>query len=160
MAEPAKLKVESRTFENGKAVPKKMVFNGMGAGGDNVSPHLRWSGAPSGTKSYALTIWDPDAPTTVGYWHWLVFNIPANVTEIQEGKLPAEAIEGYCDFGMSAYGGPAPPPGHGTHHYRTRVYALDIERLPLDSGTTGATLMFVMNDHVLAQGEIVGLYER
>lgn len=160
MAETAKLKVESKTFENGKTVPKKMVFNGMGAGGDNVSPHIRWSGAPAGTKSFALTIWDPDAPTTVGYWHWLVFNIPANVTEIEEGKVPPASVQGYTDFGMSAYGGPAPPPGHGPHHYIVRVFALDVDSLPLGPGTTAATLLFMMRGHILAEGEITGLYER
>ena len=99
MANEAVLKVESKTFENNKTVPKRMVFNGMGAGGDNVSPHVRWSGAPAGTKSFAVTIWDPDAPTTVGYWHWLVFNIPANVTELEEGKVPAGAVQGYIISG-------------------------------------------------------------
>jgi Raf kinase inhibitor-like YbhB/YbcL family protein len=156
----AKLTVESDSFKHNGTIPKKHVFHGMGAGGDNVSPHVRWSGAPKETKSFALTIWDPDAPTTVGYWHWLVFNIPANCTEIQEGKVPHGAIEGYTDFGVSQYGGPAPPPGHGPHHYHIRVYALDVEKLPLEKGTTGATLMFMMRGHILAQGELTGIYER
>ena len=158
--EVATLKVESDSFGHGKTIPKKHVFHGMGAGGDNKSPHIRWSGAPAGTKSFAVTIWDPDAPTTVGYWHWLVFNIPASVKELEEGKVPAGAVEGYTDFGMSSYGGPAPPPGHGTHHYNIRVYALDVDSLPLDKGTTGATLMFMMRGHILAQGELTGIYER
>ena len=153
------LKVESSSFGNNQTIPKKHLFNGWGVGGDNVSPHVKWSGAPAGTKSFVLTIWDPDAPTTVGYSHWLVFNIPANVTELTEGAVPPGAVEGYTDFGMSAYGGPAPPPGHGTHHYHIRVYALD-EQLPLDKGTTFATLMFMMRGHVLAEGEIVGTYGR
>jgi Raf kinase inhibitor-like YbhB/YbcL family protein len=154
------LKVESSSFGNNQTIPKRYVFNGMGAGGENVSPHVKWSGAPPGTKSFALTIWDPDAPTTVGFWHWTVFNIPANVTEIEEGKIPPGATQGYTDFGMSQYGGPAPPPGHGPHHYHIRVYALDVENLPLDKGSTGAVLMFMMRDHILAQGELVGIYER
>ena len=158
--QPARLNVESSSFANNATIPKKHVFNGMGAGGDNVSPQVRWSGAPAGTKSYAVTIWDPDAPTTVGYWHWLVFNIPAGVNEIAEGKVPAGAVEGYTDFGMSAYGGPAPPPGHGPHRYHVRVYALDVDKLPLERGTTGATLMFMMRGHILAQGELTGIYER
>ena len=157
---PGQLTVESSSFGSNQPIPKRYAFSGMGAGGDNVSPHLRWTGAPPGTKSFAVTIWDPDAPTTVGFWHWLVFNIPAGVTEIAEGKVPAGATEGYTDFGMSAYGGPAPPPGHGVHHYHIRVYALDVDKLPLEKGSTGAVLMFMMRDHILAQGELVGTYER
>ena len=160
MAERGTLKIESKTFEHGKTVPKSMVYHGMGAGGDNRSPHIRWSGAPPGTKSFALTIWDPDAPTTVGFWHWIVFNIPPGVTEVEEGEVPAGATEGYTDFGSAGYGGPAPPPGHGPHRYRVRVYALDLDKLPLDTGSTGAVLMFMMRDHILAEGEIVGIYER
>ena len=156
----AKLTVESNSFGNNQSIPKRYVFDGMGAGGDNVSPHLRWSGAPPGTKSFAVTIWDPDAPTTVGFWHWNVFNIPAGVTEIQEGSVPRGATQGYTDFGVSRYGGPAPPPGHGPHHYHIRVYALDVDKLPLDEGSTCAVLMFMMRDHILAQGELVGIYER
>lgn len=155
-----KLTVESKSFGNNQPIPKRYAFNGMGAGGDNVSPHLRWTGAPAGTKSFAVTIWDPDAPTTVGFWHWNVFNIPANVTEIEEGKVPQGATEGYTDFGMSQYGGPAPPPGHGPHHYHVRVYALDVDKLPLEKGSTAAVLMFMIRDHILAEGELVGIYER
>ena len=155
-----KLTVESKSFGNNQPIPKRYAFNGMGAGGDNVSPHLRWTGAPAGTKSFALTIWDPDAPTTVGFWHWNVFNIPADVTEFEEGKVPQGATEGYTDFGMSQYGGPAPPPGHGPHHYHVRVYALDVDKLPLEKGSTAAVLMFMIRDHILAQGELVGIYER
>ena len=158
--QPAALKVESKSFGHNQTIPKKYAFNGWGSDGDNVSPHVKWSGAPSGTKSFAVTIWDPDAPTTVGFWHWTVFNIPPNVTEIEEGKVPSGATQGYTDFGMSQYGGPAPPPGHGPHHYHIRVYALDVDNLPLDKGSTAAVLMFMMREHTLAQGELVGIYER
>ena|SRR5579872_883293 len=158
--QPASLKVESTSFGHNQTIPKKYAFNGWGSDGDNVSPHVKWSGAPSGTKSFAVTIWDPDAPTTVGFWHWTIFNIPPSVTEIEEGKVPSGATQGYTDFGMSQYGGPAPPPGHGPHHYHIRVYALDVDNLPLDKGSTAAVLMFMMRDHILAQGELVGIYER
>ncbi|MBV8355110.1 MAG: YbhB/YbcL family Raf kinase inhibitor-like protein [Candidatus Eremiobacteraeota bacterium] len=160
MSMPAALTVTSTTFEDGKTVPKRMVYNGMGAGGENISPQIAWSGAPPGTQSFAVTIWDPDAPTTVGFWHWTLFNIPPNVNQIPEGTVPAGAVQGYTDFGVSQYGGPAPPPGHGPHHYRIRVYALDVAELPLDKGATAAVLMFMMRGHVLAEGEIVGIYER
>ena len=156
---PTQLKVESSSFANNQAIPKKYAFNDWGVGGDNVSPNIKWSGAPSGTKSFAVTICDPDAPTTVGFTHWTLFNIPANVTEIKEGAVPSGAVQGYTDYGMSAYGGPAPPPGHGPHHYRVRVYALD-EELPLNENSTFAVLMFMMRGHILAEGELVGIYER
>ncbi|HEY1728994.1 MAG TPA: YbhB/YbcL family Raf kinase inhibitor-like protein [Candidatus Baltobacteraceae bacterium] len=155
-----KLNITSSSFGNNQTIPKKYGFNGWDVGGENISPNLKWSGAPSGTKSFVVTIWDPDAPTTVGYWHWLVFNIPANVTELEEGKVPAGAVQGYTDYGMSAYGGPAPPPGDSPHHYRHRVFALDVDKLPLEKGTTGATLMFMMRGHILAEGELVGLFSR
>jgi Raf kinase inhibitor-like YbhB/YbcL family protein len=158
--QPATLKVESKSFGHNQTIPKKYAYNDWGSDGDNVSPHVKWSGVPPGTKSFAVTIWDPDAPTTVGFWHWTVFNIPANVTEIDEGKVPHGATQGYTDFGMSQYGGPAPPPGHGPHHYHIRVYALDVDKLPLEKGSTAALLMFMVREHTLAQGELVGIYER
>jgi Raf kinase inhibitor-like YbhB/YbcL family protein len=154
------LAVESRSFGNNQPIPKRYAYSGFGAGGDNVSPHVKWSGAPAGTKSFAVTIWDPDAPTTVGFWHWTVFNIPPSVTELEEGKVPHGATQGYTDFGTSEYGGPAPPPGGGPHHYRIRVYALSADKLLLDKGSTGAMLMFMMREQTLAQGELVGIYER
>jgi Raf kinase inhibitor-like YbhB/YbcL family protein len=160
VAEPARMKVESSSFGSNQTIPKKYAFSDWGVGGENISPNLKWSGAPAGTKSFVVTIWDPDAPTTVGYWHWLVFNIPANVTELEEGKVPAGAVQGYTDYGVSAYGGPAPPPGDSPHHYRHRVFALDVVKLPLEKGTTGATLMFMMRGHILAEGELVGLFSR
>lgn len=157
---PAQLTVTSDSFGNNQTIPKKYAFNGWDVGGDNVSPSIKWSGAPSGTKSFAVTIWDPDAPTTVGYSHWLVFNIPATASELKEGSVPSGAVQGYTDYGMSAYGGPAPPPGDPPHHYHVRVYALDVEKLPLDKGTTYATLMFMLRGHILAQGELIGLFGR
>jgi Raf kinase inhibitor-like YbhB/YbcL family protein len=153
------LKIESSSFGHNQTIPKKNLFNDWGVGGDNLSPHVKWGGAPAGTKSFVVTIWDPDAPTTVGFVHWTVFNIPANITELKEGSVPAGAVQGYTDFGMSAYGGPAPPPGHGPHHYHVRVYALD-DTLPLDKNSTFAVLMFMMRGHILAEGEIVGIFER
>jgi Raf kinase inhibitor-like YbhB/YbcL family protein len=156
---PAQLTVTSDSFGHNATIPKKHAFNDWGVGGENVSPSVKWSGAPAGTKTFAVTIWDPDAPTTVGFTHWTVFNIPPDVTELKEGSVPSGAVQGYTDYSMSAYGGPAPPPGHGPHRYRIRVYALD-DKLPLEKGNTFAVLMFMMRGHILAEGELIGLYER
>lgn len=150
-------------FQDGGRIPESMVFNGFGHSGGNLSPDLKWTGAPPETKSFVVTCYDPDAPTTVGFWHWIVFNIPPSVTSLsagagKAGKNPPGTVMGYTDFGMSEYGGPAPPPG-APHHYRFNVYALDIDKLEgLGPGTTGALVMFNVNFHTLAKGTLTGLY--
>jgi hypothetical protein len=159
------LGLTSAVFKDGRTVPDSAVFSGFGCTGGNRSPDLAWSGAPAGTKSYALTMWDPDAPTGVGFVHWVLFDIPAGVTSLAENagtdaKAGVGALHGTTDFGETAYGGPCPPPGHGVHHYHLVVYALDVPKLGLDQTTSYAKFKFVSNAHVLAKGEIVGLYER
>jgi hypothetical protein len=160
------LTVTSSVFRDGQTIPQSAAFQGMGCTGDNQSPDLRWSGAPAGTKSYALTIWDPDAPTGVGFVHWVLFNIPGDVTSLEAGAgahkgAKVHATAGTSDFGMTEYGGPCPPPGDSPHHYHLVVYALDIEKLEgLDETTSYAKFKFMSREHVLATGEIVGLYAR
>ena len=154
--------VTSSTFEDGETLPQSAVFNGFGQHGENRSPALAWHDAPAGTKSFAVTCFDPDAPTTVGFWHWLLFNIPASVTTLAEdagapGKNPPGTVLGYTDFGSSGYGGAAPPPGP-SHHYHFNVYALDLERIDMGPGTTGALLMFLMKDHILAKATVTAMY--
>ena len=161
-APEARLIVRSSLFTNDGRLPESMVFNGLGCNGRNISPDLRWSGAPSNTRSYVVTCYDPDAPTTVGFWHWLMFNIPASVMSLgagagRAGRNPPGSVMGYTDFGSSEYGGPAPAPGSCDHYYFT-VYALDVEKLNLGSGTTGALLMFKAKAHTLARGTLIGLY--
>jgi Raf kinase inhibitor-like YbhB/YbcL family protein len=156
------LTVTSSQFVDGGTLPNSMVFNGFGHEGENKSPQLSWNGAPPETKSYVITCYDPDAPTTVGFWHWTLFDIPAPVTSLAEGAgapgaQPHGSILGYTDFGFSGYGGAAPPPGPA-HHYIFTVYALDIETVGLNAGSTGALLMFVMNGHILDSGKITGRY--
>ena len=151
------LRVSSEAFQDGGLVPMENVFTGCG--GRNVAPQLTWSGAPDGTQSYAITCFDPDAPTGSGYWHWLVFNIPARVTSLKAGdgnaKSPGGGKAAYNDFSQSTYCGPCPPRGDGEHHYTFTVYALDVEEIPgVDSKTTGATVVFNMRGHVLAQGSM------
>ena len=126
----------------------------------NVSPHLKWSGAPEGTKSYAVTCYDPDAPTGSGFWHWTVANIPAEVTELPAGgPMPAGAVEGRTDFGETGYGGAAPPPGHGPHRYIFTVFALDTERLDVTPDNSGAVFGFNLHFHTLAKASITATYE-
>jgi Raf kinase inhibitor-like YbhB/YbcL family protein len=126
----------------------------------NASPHLKWSGAPEGTKSYAVTCYDPDAPTGSGFWHWTVANIPADVIELPAGgPVPAGAVEGRTDFGEPGYGGAAPPPGHGPHRYIFTVFAVDTERLDLTPDNSGAVFGFNLHFHTLAKASITATYE-
>jgi Raf kinase inhibitor-like YbhB/YbcL family protein len=154
--------VTSSLFEDGGRMPNSMVFNGFGHSGDNQSPDLSWSGAPGGTKSFAITCYDPDAPTTVGFWHWTLFDIPPGTTSIGQGagapgKNPPGSVLGYTDFGSSGYGGAGPPPGV-LHHYHFNVYALDIPSVGIGANATGAMLMFCMNGHVLDSGRLTAVY--
>ncbi len=126
----------------------------------NTSPHLKWSGAPEGTKSYAITVFDPDAPTGSGFWHWTVANIPADVTEIAAGgPLPSGAVEGRTDFGEPGFGGAAPPPGHGPHRYIFTVFAVDTDKLEVTPEDSGAKYGFNLHFHTLAKASITATYE-
>lgn len=126
----------------------------------NTSPHLAWSGAPEGTKSFAITCFDPDAPTGSGFWHWTVANIPADVSEIPDGgPVPDGAVEGRTDFGEPGFGGAAPPPGHGPHRYVFTVFAVDVDRLPVTPEDSGAKYGFNLHFHTLATASITATYE-
>ena len=143
------------------------VFNGFGCTGKNISPQLSWTNAPEGTKSFAVTMFDPDAPTGSGWWHWLVFDIPATATGLVGGAgtsgmpgLPAGAIQGRTDFGAAGYGGPCPPPGHGPHQYVLTVHALKTEKLGLDPNASSAVVGYTLNSQRLAKASIIFYYER
>jgi len=129
----------------------------------NTSPHLRWSGAPEGTRSYAVTCYDPDAPTGSGFWHWTVANIPADVRELLEdassGGLPRGAVEGRTDFGAPGYRGAAPPPGHGPHRYIFTVFAVDVPQLDVTPENSGAVFGFNLHFHTLAKASLTATYE-
>jgi Raf kinase inhibitor-like YbhB/YbcL family protein len=126
----------------------------------NISPHLAWSGAPEGTKSFAITVFDPDAPTGSGFWHWTVANIPAEISEIPtDGPLPAGAVEGRTDYGEPGFGGAAPPPGHGPHRYVFTVFAVDTDRLEVTPDNSGAVFGFNLHFHTLARASITATYE-
>lgn len=162
------LTVTSVAVRDGETMPESTIYAGMGCTGDNRSPDLQWSAGPAGTKSYAITMWDPDAPTTVGFTHWVLFDIPADVTSLEDGAGRhgffgiggAAGTHGRNDFGDTKYDGPCPPPGHGTHHYHITVYALDVEKLGANEGASYALFRFLAREHTLATGEIVGLYSR
>jgi Raf kinase inhibitor-like YbhB/YbcL family protein len=129
----------------------------------NRSPHLKWADAPEGTKSFAVTCYDPDAPTGSGFWHWTVANIPSDVTELAEGaspaSLPAGAVEGRTDFGEPGFGGAAPPPGHGPHRYIFTVFAVDMDKLDVTGEDSGAKFGFNLHFHTLAKASITATYE-
>lgn len=145
----------SNDITDGGVLPDAQVY----AKG-NASPHLKWSGAPEGTKSYAVTCYDPDAPTGSGFWHWTVANIPADVSELPAGgPVPAGAVEGRTDFGEPGYGGAAPPPGHGPHRYIFTVFAVEEESLPVTPADSGAKYGFNLHFHTLAKASITATYE-
>lgn len=139
----------------------------MDCTGNNLSPALQWQGAPTATKSYAVTVYDPDAPTGSGWWHWVVYNIPGNVTRLAAGAgdparniLPSGASQGNTDFGAPGYGGPCPPKGDKPHHYIFTVYALNTDRLDLPAGATAAYVGFNIHAHQLAKATLTALYGR
>jgi Raf kinase inhibitor-like YbhB/YbcL family protein len=144
---------------------KVQEFSGFGCNGKNISPQLHWSNPPQGTKSFAITVFDPDAPTGSGWWHWIVVNIPADVREIPTNAsakhlLPKGAVETMTDFGKPGFGGPCPPKGDKPHRYVFTVYALDIEKLPLKSTSDSALAGFMINQHVIQKASIVSYYQR
>ncbi len=138
----------------------------FGAGGEDISPQLSWRGFPAGTKSFVVTMYDPDAPTASGFWHWAVVDIPANVTELARGAgdeqgsgLPTGAFQLRNDAGLARYVGAAPPPGHGKHHYYIVVHTVDGASLGVGKDATPAFLGFNLFSHTLGRGMLVPWYE-
>lgn len=144
------------------------VYQGFGCKGDNVSPQLSWSDAPPGTQSFALLVHDPDAPTGgAGWWHWVVYDIPAATTSIAQGagsangkSMPQGSVQAKTDFGTPGWGGPCPPPGHGKHHYHFTLYALKVAKLDVSAGASPALIGFTINANALGKAEFTGLYGR
>ena len=156
----------SPDIASGKPIPDAQVFNSFGCRGKNGSPALSWSHAPAGTRSFALLVHDPDAPTGSGWWHWIVYNIPADVASLpadagdpKKGLMPGAAVQGKTDFGTPGYGGPCPPPGP-PHHYHFRLYALKVPKLDLPADATAALIEFNVNANSLGTTQIVGTYGR
>jgi Raf kinase inhibitor-like YbhB/YbcL family protein len=157
----------STDIADGKPLSRPQVSGIFGAGGEDVSPQLAWSGFPKETKSFVVTVYDPDAPTASGFWHWAVANIPANVTELPADagnpdakKLPAGTVTLKNDGGGARYIGAAPPPGHGPHRYFFVVHAVDVEKLEVGPDASCAFLGFNLFSHTLARATIVATYEQ
>ena len=144
------LRISSPAFEGHKPIPDRFSSNG-----ENVSPPLEWSGAPEGTKAFAIVVDDPDAPLVDGFTHWVAYGIPGDATSLPEGG--EGVVNGVNSLGEEGYIGPAPPPGHGTHHYYFWVYALD-EDLDLPGGLDRRALVDRIEDHVIEQARAIGTY--
>ena len=158
--------VTSSDVADGAVLGKSQVSGVLGAGGEDRSPQLSWSGFPEGTRSFAVTVYDPDAPTASGFWHWAVANIPASVTELPSGAgdkdspdLPEGAVQLRNDGGFAGYVGAAPPSGHGPHRYFVVVHAVDTDALDVTADTTPAVLGFNLFFHTLARATLTATYE-
>ncbi len=145
------LEIRSSAFEPHGAIPPRHTPDG----GD-VAPELRWSGVPDGTQAFAVVVHDPDAPLVDGFTHWVAYGIPGDATGLSEGG--SDAVQGTNSLGDEGYGGPAPPEGHGPHHYYFWVYALD-EDLGLEPGLSRRELLKRIEDHVIEQARVIGTYE-
>lgn len=163
----ASFTLSSNDISEGKFMDKKQEFNGFGCTGEDLSPQLKWSNAPAGTKSFAITTYDPDAPTGSGWWHWQIVNIPATVTELatnagsaKEDLAPMGSLQIENDYGVRGFGGACPPQGHGVHHYRFIIYALSAEKLDLPEHASGALTGYMIKANTLASSTIEALYQR
>jgi Raf kinase inhibitor-like YbhB/YbcL family protein len=157
--------VESDDVSDGTQMGDAQVYSGFGMTGQNVSPQLRWHGFPGETKGFAVTCYDPDAPTGSGFWHWLIIDIPADVTELASGAgssdagaLPIGAFSVRNDFGSKDFGGAAPPAGDEPHRYVFTVHALDTEKLGIDSDVSPAVAGFNLGFHTLARAAIIPVF--
>jgi Raf kinase inhibitor-like YbhB/YbcL family protein len=159
----------SADIKEGATFANEQVFKGFGCNGGNVSPSLSWNGAPGAAKSFAVTIYDPDAPTGSGWWHWVAFNIPPETTslpkdagDVKKKLMPKGAIQSRTDFGTDGYGGPCPPPGDKPHHYQITVFAVDVDKLPdaKNASASAALVGFDLKSHTLAKATLTGLYGR
>lgn len=162
------LQLRSDSFDDGDYLGAEFVLSedyGFGCGGGNRSPHLGWSGAPQGTKSFAVTCYDPDAPTGSGFWHWLVVNIPPDVSELVLGSgdgsgIPEGALQTRTDFGQPGWGGPCPPEGDHPHRYLFTIRAVSEETLAVETDTMPAVVGFNLHFATIESATLMGLYKR
>ncbi len=167
-AGPVGMRLSSPDFSAGGRLPDRFVLNMAKCSGGNVSPALRWSGAPQGTKSFAITLFDQDEHLVPsGWWHWVLYDIPAAVDHLPQGagsenstSLPAGAMQGRSDLGNRAYHGPCPEHGDKPHRYVFTLYALSVDKLPVAEGSSGAMVTYVAHDLTLAKTTLTALYGR
>lgn len=164
------MRLVSSSFNDGEYLSFDHVLSasyGFGCSGGNQSPHMAWSDAPAGTKSFALTCFDPDAPTGSGFWHWVLVNIPPDASELpldagnpSAGLLPSGALEVRTDFGTPGYGGPCSPEGSHPHRYLFTLFAVGVDKLPVTADTSAAVVGFQLHFNTLAQATLMGLFKR
>ena len=158
----------STDINSNTPIAQKFAFNGFGCTGDNLSPAIHWKNAPTGTKSFAVMVHDPDAPTGgAGFWHWVVIDIPASSVGLAQGigtadgkALPATARQINTDFGTPGWGGPCPPVGDKPHRYNFTVYALKVDKLELAPNATAALTGFMVNMNTIDKAHFTGVYGR
>ncbi len=157
--------LQSAEIKPGSTIAEAQVFKGFGCDGGNVSPSLSWKNAPPGTKSFAVTVFDPDAPTGSGWWHWVLFNIPVDVMSLPRGignpasgQTPKGAVESRTDFGKPGYGGPCPPKGDKPHRYVFTVFALKVEKIDADENASGALVGYMLNANKLGTASFTAMY--
>jgi Raf kinase inhibitor-like YbhB/YbcL family protein len=167
VTQAAGFKLESPDIKANATIDKKFEFNGFGCSGENKSPALKWSGAPKDTKSFAVNVYDPDAPTGSGWWHWYVINIPATVTELKAdagavggANLPKGATSVKTDFGAAGWGGMCPPPGDKPHRYVFTVHALKTDKVDIPADASPALAGFMVNADTIAKASFTGRYGR
>lgn len=159
--------LSSPTIKPEATLGQEQVFNGFGCTGSNTSPELVWKNAPAGAKGFALTVYDPDAPTGSGWWHWVVYNIPATSNKIDAGagtadgkKLPLGSAQGRTDYGTPGFGGACPPPGDKPHRYIFTIYALKAEKLEIPEGATAALIGYMINSNLIEKTSFTAYYGR
>ncbi len=157
----------SKDFKNHGTIKNEQVFSGFGCSGKNISPELHWKGIPKGTKSLALTAYDPDAPTGSGWWHWVLIDLPATTTHLarnagtSDGQaLPKGAFQAVTDFGKGGYGGPCPPVGDRPHHYIFTLYALKTPKLDVPEKASPALIGYFIHQTMIKKATLVGMYGR
>ncbi len=157
--------LESKTIKGQLSINE--VFNGFGCTGENISPELSWKNPPQGTKSFALTVYDPDAPTGSGWWHWIIFNIPKETLSLQSGAgnmekalSPEGSVQNITDYGFSGFGGACPPKGDKAHQYIFTIHALDVEKLELDGKQSAAIAGYYINAHTIQKASLIAYYAR
>lgn len=159
--------LQSAEVKPNSTIAEAQVFKGFGCDGSNISPSLSWNNAPPGTKSFAITVYDPDAPTGSGWWHWVMFNIPATVKALPAGSgnpanslAPRGAVQSKTDFGKPGYGGPCPPKGDQPHRYVFTVYALKVDKIDADANASGALVGFMLNANKIGEANFTATYGR